>query len=183
VLLAGGRARRLGGLDKAELTVSGRRMLDRVLDALAAADPVVVVGPRRTTERSVRWTREDPPGAGPLAALAAGLAILGRFGGVVAVLAVDLVAVRPTTVARLRAALDAAPDADGAVLVDGDSRVQWLLGVWRADALRKGLSGRAVGGGSLHSVLGALPVIRVAEVGDESSDIDTDSDLRRWSES
>lgn len=168
-------------MDKAELVLSGRRMLDRVLDALIDAGHVVVVGPERTTARAVRWTREDPPGTGPLAGLAAGLEALGRFPGTVAVLAVDLVAVHSVTVARLRAALHAAPDADGAVLVDSDGQAQWLLGVWRAEALRGVLAGKAVEGGSLRSVLGGLTVVRLAEVDDESSDIDTEADLRRWS--
>ncbi|MER5393911.1 NTP transferase domain-containing protein, partial [Saccharopolyspora sp. NPDC002686] len=42
VVLAGGRARRLGGVDKVLLPVGGRTLLDRTLDAVAEADPLVV---------------------------------------------------------------------------------------------------------------------------------------------
>lgn len=73
IVLAGGAARRLGGADKPALHVGGRALLDRVLDACTDASTTVVVGGRRPTARPVRWTLEDPPGAGPVAALDAGL--------------------------------------------------------------------------------------------------------------
>ncbi|NKI41053.1 DUF6457 domain-containing protein [Streptomyces physcomitrii] len=76
VVLAGGGARRLGGADKPGLRVGGRRLLDRVLTACAAAERTVVVAAPRATVRPVRWTREEPPGSGPVAALAAGLRAL-----------------------------------------------------------------------------------------------------------
>ncbi|WP_157663013.1 molybdenum cofactor guanylyltransferase, partial [Prescottella equi] len=47
IVLAGGRATRMGGIDKPGLVVAGRRMLDTALDAVADCDRVVVVGPRR----------------------------------------------------------------------------------------------------------------------------------------
>ncbi|SCD29293.1 MobA-like NTP transferase domain-containing protein [Streptomyces sp. DvalAA-14] len=81
VVLAGGAARRLGGADKPALPVGGRMLLDRVLAACGAADATVVVGPRRSTARPVRWTREQPAGGGPLPALAAGLVALGPDAG------------------------------------------------------------------------------------------------------
>lgn len=73
VVLAGGGARRLGGADKPGVRVGGRALLDRVLAACADAAVTVVVAGRRPTLRPVRWTREDPPGSGPVAALDAGL--------------------------------------------------------------------------------------------------------------
>ncbi|MDQ8707653.1 DUF6457 domain-containing protein [Streptomyces sp. LHD-70] len=73
VVLAGGAARRLGGADKPGVRVGGRSLLDRVLAACADADTTVVVAERRPTARPVLWAREEPPGGGPLAALAAGL--------------------------------------------------------------------------------------------------------------
>jgi molybdopterin-guanine dinucleotide biosynthesis protein A len=51
VVLAGGAGRRLGGRHKPGITVAGRTLLDHVLDAVAAADRVVVVGPRQPTGR------------------------------------------------------------------------------------------------------------------------------------
>jgi molybdopterin-guanine dinucleotide biosynthesis protein A len=78
VILAGGSGRRLGGVDKGALVVAGLPLLDRVLLASAAARRTVVVGEPRPTVRSVVWAREDPPGGGPLAGLAAGMAELDR---------------------------------------------------------------------------------------------------------
>ncbi|MFF9149607.1 DUF6457 domain-containing protein [Streptomyces sp. NPDC014861] len=76
VVLAGGAARRLGGVDKPGVRVGGRALLDRVLAACAGARLTVVVGDPRPTVRPVHWTREQPAGTGPLAALAAGAAAL-----------------------------------------------------------------------------------------------------------
>ena len=45
VVLAGGRAARLGGLAKPQLEVGGRTMLDAVLDAVPDARQRIVVGP------------------------------------------------------------------------------------------------------------------------------------------
>jgi len=45
IILAGGRATRLGGINKAVLEVGGQRLLDRVLDALRPlAEQILVVG-------------------------------------------------------------------------------------------------------------------------------------------
>lgn len=132
VVLAGGRARRLGGVDKPGLVVGGRALLDRVLDAVADAASTVVVGPARPTTRPVRWALEEPPGGGPAAALAAGLP-LGRAPWV-AVLAADLPLLRAGDVQLLR---ERAAGGDGAVLLDGDGRPQWLAGVWRRSALSR----------------------------------------------
>lgn len=179
VILAGGRARRLGGVDKVALTVDGRTLLDRSLDAVADADPVVIVGPRRDVAVAVTWTREEPPGAGPLAALAAGLAALPEDLGTghrVAVLAGDLLGVRPDTVTRLRAALDERPGAGGALLVDDAGFRQWMHGVWRLGALREQVSA-ASPGAPLREVLGRLPLVEVAARGGEAADVDTPDDL------
>ncbi|HMA46864.1 MAG TPA: NTP transferase domain-containing protein, partial [Frankiaceae bacterium] len=126
VVLAGGRARRLGGADKPALEVGGRPLLDRVLGAVADAARLVVVGPCRPTARAVRWAREEPPGGGPAAALAAGLPLV--TAEVVAVLAADLPFLSAELVAALRRS---AAGADGALLVDPGGRDQVLAGVWR----------------------------------------------------
>ncbi len=70
---------------------------------------------------------------------------------------------------------------DGALLVDGAGRPQLVCGVWRLDRLR-----RAVGeqtdwhGVALRDLLGPLRAVRVAAAGDESADLDTPGDARRW---
>src|SRR5699024_8795230 len=68
IVLTGGRGSRLGVLDKARLTVSGRPMVETVLRAAReVAGRVITVGPGGDT-------REDPPHSGPVAGIAAGLA-------------------------------------------------------------------------------------------------------------
>ena len=63
VVLAGGKARRLGGADKPGLEVGGLPLLERVVAAVADADIVVVVGPQRALAlpRPVLWCEEQPP--------------------------------------------------------------------------------------------------------------------------
>ncbi|MEH1030606.1 NTP transferase domain-containing protein [Micromonospora profundi] len=90
VVLAGGAARRMGGVDKTALPVGGLSMRDRVLAAVADAVPLVLVGPADVVPAGVRVTREDPTGGGPVAATAAGLALLDQDTAVVALLAADL---------------------------------------------------------------------------------------------
>ncbi|MFR9673015.1 NTP transferase domain-containing protein [Streptomyces sp. TR02-1] len=135
LVLAGGRARRLGGADKPGLTVGARTLLDRVLSACGEAGRTVVVGPRRPTYRPVSWALESPRGGGPLAALAAGLEQVGR--GRVLVASADLPFVRRATVRALSAAAEA-EDCDGAVVHDG--RDQPLLAVYAAEPLRRELA-------------------------------------------
>src|SRR5437588_6479983 len=89
LLRTGGASRRMG-TDKALLEVDGQRLVDRAVAALTAvADPVFEVGPGWSGLPAVR---EDPPGSGPLAAVAAGAAALRATGhdGPVVVLAVDM---------------------------------------------------------------------------------------------
>jgi molybdopterin-guanine dinucleotide biosynthesis protein A len=122
------------GQDKPSLYVGELTLLDRVLSALAGAAQVVVVGPVRPVApevlgpRDVVWAQEDPPGAGPVAALAAGLEHV--TAPLVVVLAADLPFLTPGTV---RVLLDAAP----AVLVDDEGREQYLCSAWSTPALRE----------------------------------------------
>ncbi|MEW2443059.1 molybdenum cofactor guanylyltransferase, partial [Micromonospora marina] len=110
IVLAGGAARRMGGVDKPARAVGGRSMLHRVLGAVADADQRIVVGSSGPAPEGVRTTREEPPGGGPVAATAAGLALLDPGTTTVAVLAADLPLLTTAAVAGLRRAL-AAPTA------------------------------------------------------------------------
>ncbi|WP_435232882.1 molybdenum cofactor guanylyltransferase [Micromonospora aurantiaca (nom. illeg.)] len=112
ILLAGGAARRMGGVDKPARAVGGRPMLHRVLDAVADADQRIVVGSSGPLPRGVRTAREDPPGGGPVAATAAGLALLDPGTTTVAVLAADLPLLTTAAVAELRRALAACHSRD-----------------------------------------------------------------------
>lgn len=159
------------------LRVGGIPLLRRAVDALTGARSVVVVGPERAGFPDVRWTREAEPGAGPVAALAAGLAALAEeTGDLVAVLAADLTGVSRSTVDRLTAALGTA---DGALLVDAEGRRQWLVGIWRPAALLAVLPDDPTGA-SLRGVLGSLSIVDVPEHPGEAADIDTPDDLDRF---
>ncbi|KJK54680.1 NTP transferase domain-containing protein [Streptomyces sp. NRRL F-4428] len=151
IVLAGGAARRLGGADKPALSVGGRALLDRVLDACPDALRTVVVGGRRPTARPVRWTREDPPGGGPVAALDAGLR--DTTAGLVLVLSADLPFLDRETVRALLAAAGA-PGTDGAVLRDPEGRDQPLVAAYRAEPLRREVALLA----TEHGALAGLPL-------------------------
>jgi molybdopterin-guanine dinucleotide biosynthesis protein A len=170
VVLAGGRGSRLGGVDKASVVVDGRTLLDHVLDAVTSAHRTVVVGPRKDDVPGVTWTREDPPGGGPLAGLAAGLAHVDT--GLVVVLAVDQPGITRSTVDRLLAAVGDT----GAVLVDDDGRAQWLIGAWRTRELRRALPADPRDA-SMRSVLGPLDPVAVTARPGEARDVDTPQDL------
>ena len=58
VILAGGQASRLGGVDKATIELGGRSLLERTLDAVVDAGEVVVVGQQVPTERPVTFVLE-----------------------------------------------------------------------------------------------------------------------------
>jgi len=76
IVLAGGDGSRLGGADKPAIVLGGHTLLDRALAATTDARARVVVGPPRDLPAAVRQAREDPPGSGPAAATATGLAAL-----------------------------------------------------------------------------------------------------------
>lgn len=160
--------------------VAGRPMLEWVIDAVADAHSIVVVGPRRGLTHQVQWTREDPPGGGPVAALAAGLAVLGNPSPVTVVLAGDL----PFIGAAIHPLLDAATSAgvDGALLVDSDGRDQPLAAAYRRDALDRHLAALGSPAGvAMRDLVRPMRVVRVPS-DDNALDCDTWDDVRRAEE-
>jgi len=172
VILAGGLARRLGGVDKPGLLVGERPLIARVAAAVAGAGRLVVAGPWRPGLAAAEFVREDPPGSGPVPALRAALPRVSAEW--VALLAADLPYVTAAHVDRLRAA---AQDAPGALYVDAGGREQWLAGVWRTAPLRAALE--AYDGRSLHGLLAPLEPRRLTSPGDPGpwADCDTPEDL------
>ncbi|TFV65806.1 UNVERIFIED_ORG: molybdenum cofactor guanylyltransferase [Bacillus sp. AZ43] len=177
VVLAGGRAARLGGRAKPQLLVGGRPILASVLDAVADAERRVVVGPPQPVPDDVLLVREQPPGGGPVSAIRAGLDAVGTE--VVVVLAGDLPFAGPAVVRGLLERLTG----DGVMAVDDAGRDQYLLGAWRTAALRAAVTA-ARGPAPLRRVLAPLdarrwhPEVRPGEA-PPWLDCDTPADLAR----
>jgi molybdopterin-guanine dinucleotide biosynthesis protein A len=184
VVLAGGAATRMGGAAKPTRIIGGSPLVARVLDAVADAEPRVVVGPASLAgllPAGVSRTVEDPPGGGPVAALAAGLRLVPDDVPVVAVLAADLPFLDPPAIAALRAGLTSGVDA--AVLVDDQGRPQWLCAAWRRDALTARLPADPAGR-PMRALTDAAVVAQISVAGRAPAwfDCDTDEDIRRAEE-
>ncbi|MGW5312281.1 NTP transferase domain-containing protein [Nocardia thailandica] len=136
IVLAGGRASRMGGVDKPGIVIGGRSMLDAALRAVDGCATTVVVGPYRPElDPKIRQTREVPPGSGPVAAVGAGLRELGDGAAPwVVVLASDMPFLTADTVRALLAAAGQS-GAEAVFAIDDSGRPQYLVGVWRRTAL------------------------------------------------
>lgn len=128
VILAGGRASRLGGIDKTSLLFEGATLLDHALASTRQAQQVVVVGGSSAVVESPRY-------AGPAAASIAGLDAIARPRAPwTAVIAAD----QPLVGLALPLLLDAVekmPYMGGVVAVDETGRRQPLLAVYNTAAL------------------------------------------------
>jgi molybdopterin-guanine dinucleotide biosynthesis protein A len=170
IVLAGGSGSRLGGADKALIEVDGVTLLQRSLQAVTSAHSVVVAGPERAGIGGVEWVQEDPPGAGPVHALAAALDRVERE--VLIVLAVDHPFVTEDLIARLVAAVERG---DGAI-VNGGGRDQYLVGAFRTSSFRRAIASLAeTRGASAKSLLAPLKLVRIT---DERAAVDCDT----WAE-
>jgi molybdopterin-guanine dinucleotide biosynthesis protein A len=153
VVLAGGKAARLGGQAKPQLPVGGRPILGAVLDAVTDAERRIVVGPPQTVPPDVVLVRERPPRGGPVAAIRVGLDEVDT--DVVVVLAGDL----PFLTAELLTGLRERLTGDGVLVVDDTGRDQYLLGAWRTAVLRDAVA-TAHGPTPLRRVLAPIAVRR-----------------------
>ena len=173
VVLAGGRATRLGGADKAAVEVAGATLLDRALTAVSGADRVVVVGEQRPTSRPVLWTREEPAYGGPVAAAYAGLDALGggRPAAPVLVLAVDMPHVTVETVERVVGGIGRY---DGAVLVDeGRRHLAFAVAAQVLERVRP----EPATGVAMRELWARLELAEVPARGEEARDVDVWSDV------
>jgi molybdopterin-guanine dinucleotide biosynthesis protein A len=124
-ILAGGRARRLGGQDKSALIVDGLRFIDRQREALQPlTDRIVLVGYRGAHPAPFPVEHDRWPGTGPLGGLAT--ALLTATTDRVMVLACDLPCVTTQFLAFLA---DVDPGAT-AVIPICDGRWQPLCAVY-----------------------------------------------------
>jgi molybdopterin-guanine dinucleotide biosynthesis protein A len=115
-----------------------------------------------------------------LAGLGAGLSSLPEGSDVVVVLAADLPFVDPDVIKRLRAAIAAQGDVDGAVVVDADGRAQPLLAAYRRRSLEWAVASMGVlRDRPVREILNLLAVTTVLDPV-AARDIDTREDLHRW---
>ena len=126
IVLAGGRGRRLGGLDKAAIIIGGSSTLTRAKAALSFVDTLAVSG--RDGEGAPQ-INDAKPSKGPLAGLAAGLNWSLEGGA-------EWLATAPTDMPFLSASiyrklLVQADGADVVIASDGSSH-HWLVAIWSA---------------------------------------------------
>ena len=170
VVLTGGSAVRLGGADKASIEIGGLTLLEHALGAMLDIHEVVVVGDPVPTTRPVTFTREDPADGGP----AAGLRAFARRPDLLVVLAVDMPLVTSATIRRLTEA----SGRDGAVLVDGEGRVQYLCAAYRVEAIdRERPSYEEEHGLAMRDLVSGMDLEQVPAFGPETRDVDTWADL------
>jgi molybdopterin-guanine dinucleotide biosynthesis protein A len=174
IVVAGGSARRLGGIDKPGVRIGRTSLLDLVLLALDGAGRIVVVGPTRATAVSVRWCREEPPGGGPVAALAAGF--VHTRADIVLILAADLPGIAPA-VPALCSALSRDPHAAAAQLVDPAGRANHLAAAWRRPSLERQLHQSDPVGRSMRSLRPDVGIIAVPDPSGWGADCDTWADI------
>lgn len=201
MILAGGKSSRLGGVPKARLRYDGATLLQRAVAAVRGAGRVVVVGPDPGTLPDGTLTaREDPPYAGPAAAIAAGLAALEAQDGEaqdgeaqdgetqdgqrpstkhapwVLVMACDMPLAADAVPVLLRE-LASRQDAEGALSVSADGRKQPLLGIYRVSALQREVRAAEEQGGlantAVFGLLARLDLLAVPVPAGSTDDVDT----------
>ncbi|MDQ6658714.1 MAG: NTP transferase domain-containing protein [Actinomycetota bacterium] len=168
IVLAGGRATRMGGIGKPLLRVAGVTLLDMALGAAAGARSLVVVGPADLpVPERVQLVREDPPFGGPAAALAEGLKPLRRNEPApwVLVLAADQPAAG-LVVPALLAAGDTPLPSDAVIAVDRAGRRQLLMALYRSTALATAVgtaerSAAGISGLPMHRLVAGLSVVEI----------------------
>ena len=186
MVLAGGKSSRLGGVPKAQLRYDGATLLQRALDAALGAGRIVVVGPDPgTLPNGTLTAREDPPFAGPAAALAAGLlALQGNDGQSpapkhapwVLVMACDMPLAGDAVPVLLEELTDH-PEAEGAMSLSSDGRKQPLLGIYRVSALQREVQAAAEQDGlanaAVFRLLARLDLLAVPVPPGSTDDVDT----------
>lgn len=179
LILAGGRGTRLGGANKPGLMLHGQRLVDRVIQASrqAGAARVLVIGDQSAGTLADEVLREDPPFAGPLAGIAAGIAQVSSPWCLI--LACDLQ--HPDAVIRaLLGHLDRL-GADGVVLRDAQGYTQWLAGFYRTQAVAQACAelGDRLINAPARTALGQLDLAELPVDDETTNDIDTPQALER----
>ncbi|TFD92699.1 molybdopterin-guanine dinucleotide biosynthesis protein [Cryobacterium lactosi] len=196
IIVAGGRATRLGGIDKTALVWQGHSLLDGVVAAASGAARICVVGSDADLGGDLLRAVERPRWGGPAAAIVAGLEAVAGDADTdwVLVLAGDLVHA-DAAVTLLLAELDrinasemtattsSAPAADrpidGLIGVDSDGRRQPLLAVYRRAALLASARLHPADNLPVKSLIGSLNLVQLRLPDALTDDVDTPADAAR----
>lgn len=189
IVLAGGRASRLGGTSKPAMRYGQQTLLQVAIAAVSSARQTVVVGPASDVaaaapDADVLVTRESPEFGGPAAAIGAGLdrLLLGdsTASDFALVLACDMPHVAEV-VASLLSALRAG--SDGVVAVSSDGRVQSLAGVYATSGLSGSVAAHRADGDldglSVRALLSGLEPVLLGVAAGDTDDVDTWPDAER----
>ncbi|HUW77463.1 MAG TPA: molybdenum cofactor guanylyltransferase [Candidatus Nanopelagicaceae bacterium] len=178
VVLSGGRASRLGR-DKASTLINGVTMMERIFRTIPNDAQVIVVGEYLLdSDRDVIVTRESPVGAGPLAALTAGVAEIAHDQFLL--LAVDMPFVGDIGQRLLELLRDSPTENDAIIPIDSVGNLQPLCAAYRTESVRNALSSVGiVVNGSIKRLLGELHFETLNETDPWMlSDVDTPKDLQ-----
>lgn len=186
ILLAGGRASRVGGAAKPLFHVGGKTLIAAGVGAVtdAGARPITVASAVLDTTLDVAWVREDPPFGGPVAGTAA---VLDAWTAAQTLpewtflLACDLPRAADAVALLARDLPLLPPDSDGICLGDSSSRPQWLTGIYRVSALVAAVSSLPDRGrdAPVRALMADLAITVVATPDDLTDDVDTWEDLER----
>ena len=172
IVVVGGAATRLGGAPKPWLQVSGRPIIDHILEAARPfASSIIIVGACPSDwvpPFPVQRTIEQPAGSGPAHAVRAGMALLDDAVDEVLLLAGDA-----PFISDALAALTAAHCVGDGAAAEHDGVLQFLLARVRRAALADAL---AAGGASMRSVFDRLQIEPIAAA---VVDADTWEDVAR----
>ncbi len=178
IVLAGGMSTRFGS-DKSRAMLGENSLIDVLLNSLPQDMDIIVVGPAiEKTSNYVRFTREDPPGGGPVAAICAGLELIDTE--FVAIIATDM----PFASQIFDGLIGALPISEDALIpLDSEGVLQPLCALYRTISLRSAITKLGeVSGQSMRNLTKLLDVreLRLSPALERILiDIDTPSDLER----
>jgi molybdopterin-guanine dinucleotide biosynthesis protein A len=174
ILLTGGSSRRMGR-DKASLEFGNHTLLKFQLEQVPNELTVIVVGEPIAAGDHITFIREDPAGSGPVAAVAAAMALVNT--PLILLLAVDA----PFAMPRLLN-VSLASSTNALIPVDRSGHAQYLAGIYRTDPLRIAVNQIASPVGvSVRELMSHLPCVEYREIPPGEAeffiDLDTPEDL------
>jgi len=175
IVLAGGKAERLGGTAKADLVIGASTLLERTVAAVRGAERIVIAG--EAVMDGCITAPEPEPFGGPVAGIAA--ALPDTAAERVLILACD----HPFVKRAVALLTEAEPGRDGVVAVDSSGRQQNLLACLNRASLAATLDALdSPVGVSMRQLLAALEVREIVVDDRAAFDVDTWDDVARGRE-